>query len=209
MDWSNYKSLKQDKKQLVFAPSSLILTNYFLPLNEALCNMESLVSTAIVLGTSRVNGNTHNLVKLYQEYKSADVFCLMDYSISIYDYDHKNTEDDFIALARKLIEYDHLIFATPMYWYSMSGQMKIFFDRLSDLLTIEKELGRGLRGKTCSVLATGVDIEPPACFEQPFILSANYLGMDYQKMLYCSCDDNFIEQEHSDKLFKYTGVNVT
>jgi len=31
------KSLKQDKKQLVFAPSSLILTNYFLPLNEALC----------------------------------------------------------------------------------------------------------------------------------------------------------------------------
>jgi biopolymer transport protein ExbD len=30
------KSLKQDKKQLVFAPSSLILTNYFLPLNEAL-----------------------------------------------------------------------------------------------------------------------------------------------------------------------------
>jgi ankyrin repeat protein len=32
----NYKSLKQDKKQLVFAPASLILTNYFLPLNEAL-----------------------------------------------------------------------------------------------------------------------------------------------------------------------------
>jgi len=34
---SSNKSLKQDKKQLVFAPSSLILTNYFLPLNEALC----------------------------------------------------------------------------------------------------------------------------------------------------------------------------
>ena len=30
------KSLKQDKKQLVFARASLILTNYFLPLNEAL-----------------------------------------------------------------------------------------------------------------------------------------------------------------------------
>ncbi len=36
MAWSDYKSLKQDKKQLVFAPSSLILTNNFLPLNEAL-----------------------------------------------------------------------------------------------------------------------------------------------------------------------------
>jgi hypothetical protein len=28
--------IQKDKKQLVFAPSSLILTNYFLPLNEAL-----------------------------------------------------------------------------------------------------------------------------------------------------------------------------
>ena len=36
MERSNYKSLKQDKKQLVFARASLILTNYFLPLNEAL-----------------------------------------------------------------------------------------------------------------------------------------------------------------------------
>ena len=28
--------IPKDKKQLVFAPASLILTNYFLPLNEAL-----------------------------------------------------------------------------------------------------------------------------------------------------------------------------
>jgi hypothetical protein len=36
------KKLNKDKKQLVFAPSSLILTNYFLPLNEALAYMEVL-----------------------------------------------------------------------------------------------------------------------------------------------------------------------
>jgi len=171
--------------------------------------MESLVNTAIVLGTSRKNGNTHKLVELYQNNKSADVFFLSDYSISIYDYEHKNKDDDFIGLAKKLLEYDHLVFATPMYWYSMSGQMKVFFDRLSDLLTIEKDSGRGLRGKTCSVLATGVDLEPPACFEQPFILSAKYLGMDYKEMLYCSCEDSFHEIEHIDKLHKHIGVNIT
>ncbi|MGJ8694663.1 MAG: DUF5625 family protein [Thalassotalea sp.] len=38
------KSFQQDKKQLVFAPASLILTNYFLPLNEALAFMEELSS---------------------------------------------------------------------------------------------------------------------------------------------------------------------
>jgi hypothetical protein len=37
------KSLKQDKKQLVFAPASLILTNYFLPLNEAVGSTSLLV----------------------------------------------------------------------------------------------------------------------------------------------------------------------
>lgn len=167
------------------------------------------MNIAILLGTSRANGNTHKLVELYRNYKPADVFSLSDYSISIYDYEHKNRNDDFIVLAKKLLEYDHLVFATPMYWYSMSGQMKVFFDRLSDLLTIEKELGRGLRGKSFSVLATGVDIEPPACFEQPFILSAKYLGMDYREMFYCSCSDNFVEIEHLDNLHEYIGINVT
>ncbi|QUM80446.1 NAD(P)H-dependent oxidoreductase [Moritella sp. 5] len=166
------------------------------------------MKTAIVLGTSRSNGNTHKLVNLYQQHKSADVFNLTDFSISTFDYDHNNKHDDFLVLAKQLLDYEHLIFATPMYWYSMSGQMKVFFDRLSDLLTIEKELGRGLKGKRCSVLATGVDEQPPECFEQPFKLSAAYLGMAYQKMLYCSCEDDFIEQEHSDKLLNHIGLNI-
>jgi hypothetical protein len=34
--WITNKLLNKDKKQLAFAPSSLILTNYFLPVNRAL-----------------------------------------------------------------------------------------------------------------------------------------------------------------------------
>jgi hypothetical protein len=36
MECTANKLLNKDKKQLVFAPSSLILTNYFLPVNRAL-----------------------------------------------------------------------------------------------------------------------------------------------------------------------------
>ena len=86
--------------------------------------------------------------------------------------------------------------------------MKVFFDRLSDLLTIEKELGRELRGKSCSVLATGVDKNPPECFEQPFKLSAHYLGVSYKKMLYCQCEDDFIELEHRSNLLSYISANT-
>ena len=73
---------------------------------------------------------------------------LNDFDISYYDYDHKNRQDDFLPLMKKLIErYKTLVFATPVYWYTMSAVMKTFFDRISDLLTIEKDLGRQLRGK--------------------------------------------------------------
>jgi hypothetical protein len=34
------KQINQDKKQLVFAPASPILTNYFLPIIWALVNMD-------------------------------------------------------------------------------------------------------------------------------------------------------------------------
>lgn len=56
--------------------------------------------------------------------------------------------DDYLNLMKQILDkYETLILATPVYWYSMSGIMKVFFDRLTDLLTIEKELGRKLRGK--------------------------------------------------------------
>ncbi|GHE79366.1 flavodoxin family protein [Thalassotalea profundi] len=161
------------------------------------------MSTAILLGTSRQHGNTHQLINLYLKYRDADVFNLMDYSISVYDYEHNNKEDDFLKLTKQLLKYDHIIFATPVYWYSMSASMKIFFDRLSDLLTIEKKLGKQLRDKSCSVLATGVDSEPPDCFEQPFILTAKYLGMNYENMLYCACNDNFNMNEHLSLLLSF------
>lgn len=64
------------------------------------------------------------------------------------DYEHQNSNDDYLKLMKEIIKkYDTLIFTLPIYWYSMSGIMKVFFDRIADLLTFEKELGRQLRGK--------------------------------------------------------------
>ncbi|MCR9717732.1 NAD(P)H-dependent oxidoreductase [Vibrio parahaemolyticus] len=73
-----------------------------------------------------------------------------------------------------------MVFASPVYWYSMSAQLKVFFDRLSDLLTIEKELGRKLKGKSISVLSTGYNLDLPACFVQPFELTASYMQLEFK-----------------------------
>jgi multimeric flavodoxin WrbA len=109
-----------------------------------------------------------------------DVVNLSDYSFSYYDYESKNRDDDFFELAKGLItNYDTLIFATPVYWYSMSGIMKVFFDRFSDLIRIEKETGRKLRGKKMAVISNSHDSALDFDFYIPFKKSADYLGMTY------------------------------
>lgn len=171
--------------------------------------MESLVKTAIILASSRAHGNTQQLVNLYMEHQSCDLFNLTDYSILVFDYQHRNQHDDFIGLIKILIEYDHLVFATPVYWYSMSAQLKIFIDRLTDILSIEKDLGRALKGKSCSLLATGTDKEAPECFIAPFKLLANYLGLKFTSSFYSCCRESFIKLEHVDDLKKYLAMECS
>ncbi|HGH6016578.1 TPA: flavodoxin family protein [Vibrio mimicus] len=141
---------------------------------------------AVVLGTSKSDGNTRRLVEVFQASTDAALFDLSDYAISFYDYEHLNRNDDFIHLINKLVKFDHLVFASPVYWYSMSAQLKVFFDRLSDLLTIEKELGRCLKGKSISILSTGFNKACPSCFLEPFQLTADYLGLAYKGCTYVS-----------------------
>jgi multimeric flavodoxin WrbA len=61
----------------------------------------------------------------------------------------------------------------------MSGIMKVFFDRFSDLVRIEKETGRKLRGKNMGVISNSHDSEIESTFYIPFQKSAAYLGMNY------------------------------
>lgn len=109
-----------------------------------------------------------------------EIIDLNDFNISYYDYKHKNENDDYISLLQKILNnYNTLIFATPVYWYSMSGIMKVFFDRITDLLDNEKELGRKLRNKNMAVLTSSVGEHSGETFWHPFMETAKYLGMNY------------------------------
>ncbi|OEK05563.1 flavodoxin family protein [Roseivirga misakiensis] len=139
----------------------------------------------IISGSSRNDGDTSALVKMLVKHSNWDVINLMDYKIDHYDYKHENQQDDFLPLIKGLIDqYDTFIFATPVYWYAMSGVMKVFFDRISDLLTIEKPLGRRLRGKQMAVISTSNGNNLGKSFWLPFQASSEYLGMTYLKDLH-------------------------
>lgn len=134
----------------------------------------------IIVGSSRSNGNTSKIATIISNQINADVIDLRDFRISYYDYENGNVSDDFIPLIKSLIEkYDTLVFATPVYWYAMSGIMKVFFDRFSDLIRIEKDLGRKLRGKNVFVVSNSDEDKLDYDFYLPFRLSADYLGMNY------------------------------
>jgi len=133
----------------------------------------------VILGSSRSNGNTRLLLEAIFKDTTFDLIDLNQYNINYYTYDNRHAEDDFLALAERMVKYDDIVFATPVYWYSMSAILKTFFDRITDLITTRKDLGRALKGKTLHLISCGSDDDLPEGFTVPFEASAVYLDMKY------------------------------
>ena len=132
----------------------------------------------IINGSLRKNGNTTELIqKIYPNQTSIE---LIDFKIELYNYDEIYTEkDEFLDIINQIIEFDEIVFATPVYWYSMSSLMKIFFDRLTDLIGSQETIGRKLMGKKISVITSSIGNHLDENFFLPFIETANYLHLDY------------------------------
>ena len=138
------------------------------------------MKTVIIQGSSRNNGNTHKVSVELQKHLNCDIINLKDKNIGHYDYEYNNQEDDFPALIEKIAtNYDLIIFASPVYWYTMSGLTKVFFDRISDTIRISKDTGRKLRGKKMAALSCGYGSDAIEGFFLPFQKSAAYLGIEY------------------------------
>lgn len=149
----------------------------------------------VIFASSRGDGNTRSALKEVQGNRKFEIVDLSALEISFFDYDHVNASDDFIPLAEKMQEHEVIILVTPVYWYSMSALMKTFLDRWSDLLTIRKDLGRGLKGKWIYLISSyGTSF--PIGFDDPFRLTCDYMGIHFGGSLhhYCGKDPIRIEQ---------------
>ncbi|KAA3625672.1 MAG: NADPH-dependent oxidoreductase [Bacteroidetes bacterium] len=161
----------------------------------------------IVQGSSRSDGNTNKVVQFLRNEIEADLLDLNTKNIGPFDYEFKNQDDDFLPIIKDIADsYDLIVFATPVYWYSMSGLMKNFFDRISDCLKIEKPTGRKLRGKSMALLICGSEAAETPGFDIPFKLSAEYLGMNYRGYVHTWVDEEISDdvkqrvKEFADKL---------
>ncbi len=136
--------------------------------------------TVLLQASSRSLGDTHQVVNFISQRYPSDIIDLKTKKIGAYDYEYKNSKDDFLPTITEIIEnYDTILFATPVYWYTMSGILKTFLDRISDLLRIHKNLGRQLRGKQMAIVSVSNSDDLIEGFYKPFEASAHYLGMKY------------------------------
>lgn len=164
----------------------------------------------IILGSSRSNGDTSKMTQYVSDKTGFQVIDLKKKKIAEFDYHNEYDEDDdFMPTIRNIAnQYDIIIFASPVYWYTMSGIMKTFFDRLSDIIRYEKDTGRKFRGKSMSVIScSGPDIVDG--FYMPYQESAKYLGINYKSEVHTWLTDGTISKEVQNKLDQFIQETIS
>lgn len=150
----------------------------------------------IIQGSSRSKGDTSKIVAVLKKETGFDVVDLKQKNIGHFDYDFKNRDDDFLDLFKNIVtNYSVIIFVTPIYWYTMSGLIKVFLDRISDFLKLEKDYGRQLRGMEMASVSSSNDNRFYEGFEMPFKNSAAYLGMAYKGHLHTWVENESVSKE--------------
>jgi multimeric flavodoxin WrbA len=156
----------------------------------------------IILASARKESDTAKVVRRLFGSDEADVVDLLDYTLSHYRYDGTYpANDEFMAIMERMLQHEQLVFATPVYWYAMSGHMKVLFDRLTDIVTIKKVYGRRMQGKQTFLIAVGADATLPAGFEEPFRLTSTYLAMNFRGSYYCKNSEIDVK-ENKASIFK-------
>jgi multimeric flavodoxin WrbA len=158
----------------------------------------------IIQGSPRKNGNTATLSKAVAaeaEKNGAQVESVFLSNLNINpcnacDHCQKDNsdgcilKDDMTALYPKLEEADSIVFATPVYWFNMTAQIKTFIDRLYAVGVEEKNI---FKDKEMAALLCYADNDPfdsgavnaLRSFQDIF----NYLGAVNAGMVYGSAGE--------------------
>ena len=88
-------------------------------------------------------------------------------------------QDGVKPVLKMMIDSDVIVFATPLYFFSASAQIKVVLDRMFSLYKWDNEAGTmetPLKGKMLVVLASAFEDVGLDVLAQPFKLTANYTG---------------------------------
>lgn len=117
------------------------------------------MKTLFINASSRNTGNTNAFGERVLEGIPHDTLHLIDYQLN-FERDQRDTgdpqldtTDDYEALMTQFTAADDIVIGTPVYWYNMTGQLKVFMDRWFD----SKTNGFPFAGKRLYLLVVGAD----------------------------------------------------
>ena len=157
----------------------------------------------VILGSARSEGNTKEVIDKLMQNKRFEFLDLNKYQINGFKYD-TTYNDDFIPVINKIIESEKIIFATPVYWYTMSYVMKIFIDRCSELLTKYKTQAKKLKNKSFFLVSTSSGQLLPEGFETPFRGLAIYFDMVFKGHLHVRYENDQLATEMDKKIISFS-----
>lgn len=85
----------------------------------------------LVNASPNKDGNSVKFAKKFLAGKEFETVHLVDYHIE--QYGQKAEQDQFFQVYEKLSQADVLVFTSPIYWWSFSGLLKTFLDRVADV----------------------------------------------------------------------------
>ncbi|WP_334074878.1 flavodoxin family protein [Paenibacillus sp. A14] len=137
------------------------------------------MSILLLQGSTRENGNTEQLVRLVLEGIPYREIALREKRIMpIRDQRHEEggfdaVDDDYDEVILEVLQHETLVFATPVYWYGVSGVMKNFIDRWSQSLRDPRfDFKQAMSQKKAYVIVTGGD--NPRIKAMPLIQQLKY-----------------------------------
>ncbi|SEG45748.1 flavodoxin family protein [Paenibacillus sp. UNC499MF] len=139
------------------------------------------MTITVIDGGTRPGGNTELLTEEAVKGLNVDRIQLNEYTIRpIIDGRHAEEgfpemNDDYKEVIDRVLAADVLIFSTPVYWYSMSGIMKNFVDRWSQMMRDGDypDFKKTMAGKKAFVIAVGGDL--PEIKGLPMIQQFQYI----------------------------------
>ncbi|BBN83707.1 hypothetical protein PA25_36920 [Pseudoalteromonas sp. A25] len=153
-------------------------------------------NTVILFSSANENGNTYKLVsQIMAQCRPEQVKLLTLDNLNFADYNYANAypEDDFYQVAESLAWADNIVFASPVYWHSVSANMKRLIDRMTELTenpTI-KPIGKALKGKQGYVLTTSAHEQVCEIFSGFFDKLFGYFGINNSGLLHVPCNNGF------------------
>lgn len=142
---------------------------------ENVSNQKLKIKSCIISASSNPDSHCAKLAtELLPHAKHIDI---TKKNIGFFNYKNENANDDFKDVITDMLEHDLIVLASPVYWYTISGQMKVFLDRWTDILMFYKEIRPKFKMKYFALISTYSGNQ--GFTEETVKLTGEYMGMHY------------------------------